>query len=146
MIMEKKQCIRILVIGIEQQMNAKIIEAMNKKELHMLAERPVDFSIKGFSNYKDASAYLADAENKTIPTFVFLDYFGGNGVSGPHIVEILKQHYPQAEVILISNNEDEIGAVRQQYDNNKVFDYVIKDDYTPTLCRLLLEKYVEKYS
>ncbi|MCB0823252.1 MAG: hypothetical protein KDC09_11185 [Bacteroidales bacterium] len=144
--MEKKQSIRILVIGVEQQMNTKIVDAMNKKELRLIAERPVEFDINAFNNYKDASVYLADVENKTIPTFVFLDYFGGNGVSGPHIVEILKKQYPQAEVILISNNEDEIGKVREQYDNNKVFDYVIKDDYTPTLCRLLLEKYVEKYS
>ena len=144
--MEKKQLIRILVIGVEQKMNFKIIDAMGIKDLQLIAQSPVDIRLKAFSNYAEASTYLADAENKTIPTFVFLDYFGGNGVSGPHLVEILKQQYPQAEVILISNNEDEIFEVRQQFDNNKVYDYVIKDDYTPTLCRLLLEKYIEKYS
>ncbi len=144
--MEKKNVIHVLIVGDEEQLNASLIHAMNKNELKSMIRSSVKYSIRSFTDYKAASSYLADAENKTIPTFVFLDYFGGNGVSGPHLVKILKEQYSHAEVIFISGNEDDIGEVREQIDNNKVYDYVIKDDYTPTLCRLLLEKYIEKYS
>jgi len=112
----------------------------------LVAEHPVDFTINSFSNYKEASAYLIDAENKTIPTFVFLEYFGGNGISGSHLLKILNEQYAHAEVIFISQGKDSMADSFEQIDTKRVYDYVIKDDYTPTLCRLLLEKYIEKYS
>lgn len=144
--MEKKNIIHVLIVGDDEQVNAKLLSALNKNEMKEIVGSGVKFNLKSFNDYHLAQRHLNNADDKSIPTFVFLDYFGGNGVSGPHLVEILKQQYSQAEVIFISGNEDEIGEVREQIDNNKVYDYVIKDDYTPTLCRLLLEKYVEKYS
>jgi DNA-binding NtrC family response regulator len=144
--MDKKNTIHVLIIGDEEQLNSRLVDAMNKRELNSLTNNSIRFSINAFNNYKAAAEYLSKEKNKTIPTFVFLDYFGGNGISGPHLVKILKEQYAHAEVIFLSSNEEDIGEVQQQTDTNQVYDYVIKDDYTPTLCRLLLEKYVEKYS
>ena len=69
----------------------------------------------------------------------FVDHNMGNGITGAHIIRLLKKGNNNTLAILLSQSE-----APDDKSNLKNHDFfVIKDTFAPALCRLFLDQYIE---
>lgn len=83
--------------------------------------------------YTDVSIFTSGEEclikiEEEIPTCIILDYLIKNGTNGDGILNIIKNRYPEIDVIILSGQEDVTIATDMM--RNGAYDYIVKDKMT----------------
>lgn len=91
--------------------------------------------------YTDPFECLTRAKNhnhKGQFTIAFVDYYLGQGINGQHLIKLLTKQGMVSKVVLMSQSGRVIG--KPDLSLKKVADYsrVIKREYTPEICYLML--------
>lgn len=97
-------------------------------------------------SYVNSEAYMDSIKNKgpvNNDTIAFIDYYLGNGVNGVHILKLLKDHYKNLQVVLMSRLPQVKDKINNKVDENINLHFIVKDEYTPAVCRIFLENYLE---
>jgi len=95
-----------------------------------------------FHSYTDVTNVIPKLKirsSKNSYSIAYLDYYLGQAINASHIIKLVKEHSPEAEIVLFSQSKNVADKV-----DRKLYDFfILKDESTPALCRLYLEQYLE---
>ena len=134
-----KQTINVLVVEDNEYYNNLIFNALQQSP-HFI-EREVKYRLI-FHSFIDSGECIKKIQSHEFndnDIIAFVDYNMGNGISGAHIIRLLKKGNSNTLAILLSQSKtfDEKSNLK----NHDFF--VIKDTFAPALCRLVLDQYIE---
>jgi hypothetical protein len=76
-------------------------------------------------------------------TIFFLDYYVGKVINGAHLYQIITGLNRNARVVILSKSRSAYKKMVGKFGKNSYFDFVIKDEYTPVVCGLHIEQFLE---
>lgn len=103
------------------------------------------YNIKIFS-FTDPMTCLTKIKEENFlegDTIVFLDYYMGEGINGAHLYKLITGQNKNTKVVLLSQSQYVYKKMVDKFGKKSYFDFVFKDEYTPAVCNLHLEQFLE---
>lgn len=76
-------------------------------------------------------------------TITFIDYYLGEAINGLHILKLLIEKYKSLQVVLMSRSPNVREKIHSFIVENINVHFIVKDEYTPAMCKVILESYLE---
>jgi len=73
----------------------------------------------------------------------FIDYYLGEAINGLHILKLLNERNKNLQVVLMSRSSHIKEKMEYLNAENINLQFIVKDEYTPAMCKLILETYLE---
>ena len=141
----KKKAIHLILIEEDEHLHAMIADQLKQTTLKLSARYALDFPMVNLFDYKDAHAFLKSLSPvNNLPAYLFIDFDGKYGESGAYLIQVAKEKFKNIRLILMAGSKNAIFNTKHVFDVHDVYDYVIRDNYAPAVCALLLEQYIEK--
>lgn len=78
-------------------------------------------------------------------TITFLDYYLGEAINGFHVLKLLREQNHNMQIIIMSRSQHVKDKVEYLNGENINLNFIVKDEYTPAMCKILLENYLENF-
>ncbi len=130
----------IVVVEDNEYYNSLISEALKQFVLSDRRIKGIPYSFYSFTNAGECVSLIRSGEFSGKELIGFIDYYLGEGITGMHIIKVLKDYLSDSEIIMLSNSTD----VKGRTDNNLIDHFVYKDMSAPSLCCRYLDQYLER--
>lgn len=138
-----KETINVVVIEDDEYYNNLISNALHQSVSHLLIKGKFRLVVRSFTDAAEYIRKIKSGELLCDHSVVFIDYYLGHGITGAHVLKVLKEIAGDIVIILISQSK----TVREKIHELPYDYFVVKDRFAPALCSLYLQQYVEnKYS
>lgn len=78
-------------------------------------------------------------------TITFLDYYLGDAINGFHVLKLLREQNHNMQIIIMSRSPQVKDKIHHLNGENINLNFIVKDEYTPAMCKVLLENYLENF-
>lgn len=134
-----KKTINVLLVEDNGYYNKLISRALMEKIRAIRAKLDFKFVFHSFTEAAKCSLKINSLGFENSDSIAFIDYYLGAGTYGSQVIKMLKEQAFQSTIVLISQSS---GAKDEAKPGS--YDYFIqKDQYTPALCCLYLEQYID---
>jgi len=134
-----KKTINVLVVEDNEYYNKLLFNALQQSTHFIRKGVEYRLVLHSFISSAECIRKIKSAEFIDDNVIAFVDYYMGNGITGSHIINLLKRQNVNAQAVLLSQSMN--IAVKNTLSNHDFF--VVKDTFAPALCRLYLDQYIE---
>jgi hypothetical protein len=142
--MEKKM-INIVVMENNKAYNDLLSHALQH---HLLMKkkflRNLDLKMYSFTD-PELCAETVHSEKFTGISIAFLDYYPGKGTNGLHLLKIFKEKNNKIKFVVLSQSDRVVNKLMNSRQIDLYGQVIRKDIYTPEVCCILLDDFLEKY-
>ncbi len=134
-----KEIINILVVEDNEYYNNLISSAL-KKSIHFTHhDKRYKLMLYSYTDFFECIMKIRSNELSEKELIAFVDYNLGDEITGDQIISLLKKQNSSTIGVLLSHSDISEGQ-KDQYR----YDYLVKKDiYTPALCRLYLDQFID---
>jgi CheY-like chemotaxis protein len=134
-----KQTINVLVVEDNEYYNNLIFNALQQSIHFVQKTLKCKLILHSFTDSNECIEKIESSKFKDNDVVAFVDHKMDHGVSGAHIIRLLKKINSNTLAVLLSPSKTiEERSIQNNYDF-----FVIKDIFAPALCRLYLDQYIE---
>jgi hypothetical protein len=134
-----KKTINVLLVEDNGYYNKLISRALMEKIRTIRMKWDFKFVFHSFTEAAKCSLKVKSIGFESSDSIAFIDYYLGTDTNGAQVIKMLKEQSFLSTIVLMSQS---IVAKEETYAGS--YDYFIqKDQYTPALCCLYLEQYVD---
>ena len=76
-------------------------------------------------------------------TISFIDFYLGDAINGLHVLKLLNERNKNIQVVMMSRSPHVKEKMQHLKDENTNLHFLVKDEYTPAMCKMLLETFLE---
>lgn len=134
-----KRIINVLVVEDNDYYNDLLVKTLKTARIAPEPEHKCHITINPFTDSMQCISKIRAGTFDNSDIIAFVDYYMGDGITGSHIIRLLKKHYHYSHVIMLSQSK----AVSGKECSSMHDFFVFKDAHAPALCRLYLEQFIE---
>mgnify|MGYP001220176782 CR=1 FL=1 len=129
----------VLVVEDNEYYNSLLSRTLQKSGNILQMKHDCRVQIHSFTNAAECIRMIKSGELENNDIIAFVDYYIGNGITGGHIVRLLKNHNADTQVLLMSQSK----AIGEREKNGQHDFFILKDGFAPAICRLYLEQFID---
>ncbi|HEY4789365.1 MAG TPA: hypothetical protein VIH57_25115 [Bacteroidales bacterium] len=76
-------------------------------------------------------------------TISFIDFYLGEAINGLHVLKLLHERQKNIQVVMMSKSPHVKDKIQNLTMDNLNLHFIVKDEYTPVMCKMLLETFLE---
>jgi CheY-like chemotaxis protein len=140
----KKHEIDLLIVDDNETFNLLLEHELSE----YLKQKPVKYkfqvNILTFLSSEECIQFIKKRPpNKHAITF--LDYYLGEAINGFHVLKLLREQNYNMQIIIMSRSSHVKEKILDLNRENINLNFIVKDEYTPAMCKILLENYLENF-
>lgn len=134
-----KPTVNVLIVEDNEYYNNLIFNAL-QQSIHFVKKKlKYKLILHSFTHSSECIEKIESRKFTENDVVAFVDHKMDNGVTGAHIIKLLKKVNSNTLAVLLSASKSvEDRSLQNNYDF-----FVIKDIFAPALCRLYLDQFIE---
>jgi len=129
----------VLVVEDNEYYNSLLSRTLQKSGDNLQLKHDCMVKIHSFTDANECINMIRSGELGNSDIIAFVDYYIGNGITGGHIVRLLKNHNAGSQVLLMSQSK----AIAEKEKSGQHDFFILKDGFAPAICRLYLEQFID---
>jgi CheY-like chemotaxis protein len=134
-----KQTVNVLVVEDNEYLNNLIFNALQQSIHFVQSKLNYKLVLHSFVDSVDCLRKIESREFIDNDVVAFVDSNMDNGISGTQIIKLLKRENSNILAVLLSQTR----IIEERSMQNSYDFFIIKDTFTPALCRLYLDQFIE---
>lgn len=131
--------VTVLVVEDNEYYNSLLSRTLQKSGDNLRLKHDCHVKIHSFTNATECIRMIKSGDLGNNDIIAFVDYYIGSGITGGHIVRLLKNQNAGSQVLLMSQSK----AIAEKEKNGQHDFFILKDGFAPAICRLYLEQFID---
>ena len=140
--LNEKIDIDILILDGDAFFNDLVARKLNDLKNRPDIKQRFSLKVEQFVRPREFLNRVTSKKNSSKPSMAFVEFFPGDGLSGHNIIKILRRQNEFINVILMSQSETVFGKSTDQQNPANTFTRILKHEYSPDICCILVENYI----
>ena len=131
--------VNVIVVEDNGYYNSLLVKTLKSVRVVSDPEHRCMVIFHSFTNPAACLQMIRTGSYDTDDLIAYVDYYLGDGITGSHLVKLLKRHNRRSHIIMLSQSI----SVSEKNSLFMIDFFVRKDAHAPALCRLYLEQFIE---